>query len=207
MRHIALQALAFSVAILGASLLVAGTAEAASRAAIMEITGKTSQPIGHYEFCQSHRVECAVRSRRDARMPLTPQSWNELVAVNTEVNRQIVSATDEQVYGVPEYWAYPDKIGEGDCEDLVLLKRRDLIKEGWPAGALLTTVVRQRNGDGHAVLTVLTDRGDLVLDNLNPRVLVWNATDYDYIKRQSEYDSGQWVGIDDASGIAVGSVR
>ena len=89
----------------------------------------------------------------------------------------------------------------------MLLKRRDLIRKGWPTGALLITVVRQRNGDGHAVLTVLTDRGDLVLDNLNPRVLVWNATNYEYVKRQSEYDSGQWVGIDDGSGFAVGSVN
>jgi predicted transglutaminase-like cysteine proteinase len=174
---------------------------------MMEVTGKTSQPIGHYEFCQNHVAECSVRSHRDPRVHLTPQKWNELVAVNAEVNRDIKEATDEQIYGVPEYWAYPDKIGEGDCEDLVLLKRRDLVRKGWPTGALLITVVRQRNGDGHAVLTVLTDRGDLVLDNLNPRVLVWNATDYEYLKRQSEYDSGQWVGIDNASAIAVGSVN
>jgi predicted transglutaminase-like cysteine proteinase len=174
---------------------------------MMEITGNTAQPIGHYEFCQGHGAECSVKSRRDPRVQLTPQRWNELVAVNDEVNRDIKAATDEQIYGRPEVWAYPDKVGEGDCEDLVLLKRRDLLRDGWPAGALLITVVRQRNGDGHAVLTVLTDRGDLVLDNLNPRVLVWNATDYEYVKRQSEYDSGQWVGIDDGSGMAVGSVN
>jgi predicted transglutaminase-like cysteine proteinase len=174
---------------------------------MMDITGRTSQPIGHFVFCQSHVAECAVRSRRDPRVRLTPRKWNELVAVNAEVNRQIMPATDEEIYGRPEVWAYPDKIGEGDCEDLVLLKRRDLIKEGWPTGALLITVVRQKNGDGHAVLTVLTDRGDLVLDNLNARILLWTATAYEYIKRQSEYDSGEWVGIDDASGIAVGSVN
>ena len=173
----------------------------------MDITGKTSQPIGHYEFCRSHSAECSVKNRRDPRVRLTPAKWNELVAVNAEVNRQITAATDETVYGRPEVWAYPDKIGEGDCEDLALLKRRDLIKQGWPAGALLITVVRQQNGDGHAVLTVLTDRGDLVLDNLNPRVLVWNATNYEYVKRQSEYDSGQWVSIDDGGGIAVGSLH
>ncbi len=60
--------------------------------------------------------------------------------------------------------AYPPTAG--DCEDIALLKRRDLIEKGWPVGALLMTVVRQANGEGHAVLTVLTDRGDLVLDNL-----------------------------------------
>ncbi len=206
MRLVALRRLAFTVAILGGVFAAAG-ASAAPRAATMDITGKTSQPIGHYVFCQSHMAECMVKSRGNPRVRLTPKKWNQLVAVNAEVNRDIISATDEQIYGRPEWWAYPDKIGEGDCEDFVLLKRRDLMRKGWPAGALLITVVRQRNGDGHAVLTVLTDRGDLVLDNLKSRILVWNQTDYEYVKRQSEYDSGQWVGIDDGSGIAVGSVR
>ena len=207
MRIVAFRRLAFTVAILGGVLAAAESGAAAPRAAMMDILGKTSQPIGHYEFCESHRPECAVKTRHDPRVRLTPKKWNELVAINAEVNRDITPATDEQVYGRPEFWAYPDKIGEGDCEDLALLKRRDLIKKGWPTGALLMTVVRQRNGEGHAVLTVLTDRGDLILDNLNSRVLVWNATDYEYVKRQSEYDSGQWVSIDDASGIAVGSLR
>ena len=75
-----------------------------------------------------------------------------------------------QQFGREEVWAYPTT--EGDCEDFVLLKRRKLINRGWPVGSLLVTVVRQKNGDGHAVLTVLTDRGDLVLDNLNPQVVV-----------------------------------
>jgi predicted transglutaminase-like cysteine proteinase len=173
---------------------------------MMDITGKTSQPIGHYVFCRTHMAECSVHSSRDPRVHLTPREWNQLVKVNATVNRQIVEETDEQIYGRPEVWAYPDKIGKGDCEDLVLLKRRDLIRDGWPTGALLITVVRQTNGDGHAVLTVLTDRGDLILDNLNPRILVWNQTDYQYLKRQSEYDSGQWVGIGGAPRVAVGSI-
>ena len=67
-------------------------------------------------------------------------------------------------------------------------------------------LVRQRNGEGHAVLTVETDRGDLVLDSLQPRVLVWNQTDYQYVKRQSEFNSGQWMAIDDARAPLVGSL-
>ncbi len=194
--------LAFVAAIL---LLWGGTATAqAGRGPMMATTGKSAQPIGHYEFCLSHSDECSVHSQRDPRVNLTPKRWNELVAVNGEVNRDIKAATDEEIFGRPEVWAYPGKLG--DCEDLVLLKRRDLIAKGWPTGALLITVVRQRNGEGHAVLTVLTDRGDLVLDNLNPRVLVWSDTDYEYVKRQSEYDTGQWMGINDARPVAVGSV-
>ena len=155
---------------------------------------------------KSHVAECAVRSTAPARVRLTPQLWNEMVAVNAAVNLAVTPATDEEIYGRPEFWAYPGAKGEGDCEDLVLLKRRDLIEKGWPVGALLITVVRQRNGEGHAVLTVETDRGDLVLDNLQPRVLVWSDTDYQYVKRQSELNSGQWMAIDDARTNLVGSL-
>ena len=44
---------------------------------------------------------------------------------------------------------------------------------------------------------VRTDRGDLVLDNQDGTVLVWNDTPYEFIKRQSQADAGKWVGIDD----------
>lgn len=195
--------LAFAGALLGA---MGGSAIASDPAggAFMVTTGTTSQPIGHYEFCQSHLGECSVHKRHTARVTLTPRLWNQLVAVNAQVNLSVTPATDEEIYGRPEVWAYPSD--RGDCEDLVLLKRRDLIRKGWPANALLITVVRQKNGEGHAVLTVETDRGDLVLDNLQPRVLVWSDTDYTYVKRQSEFDSGQWVGIEDARTISVGSL-
>jgi predicted transglutaminase-like cysteine proteinase len=183
-----------------------GTAAAAAgndRTAVMSTIGKTTQPIGHYEFCRSHASECAVRSSGTHRVHLTPARWNALVAVNADVNLAITPATDEEIFGRPEVWAYP--AGAGDCEDLALLKRRKLIEKGWPVGALLVTVVLRPNGEGHAVLTVLTDRGDLVLDNLEPRVLVWSETPYEYVKRQSEFDSGAWLAINDALTVTVGS--
>src|SRR5258708_5109161 len=168
--------------------------------------GKTSQPIGHYEFCLTHRDECTVKSRTEERVQLTAERWNELVAVNNTVNTKIKAATDMEVYGRAEFWAYP--VDRGDCEDYVLLKRRILQTKAWPTGSLLITVVRQRNGDGHAVLTVLTDRGDLVLDNLEPHILVWSETGYQYLKRQSEFDSGAWVAIDDGGAAPeVGSLN
>ncbi len=34
------------------------------------------------------------------------------------------------------------------------------MQAGWPREALLITVVRDKKGDGHAVLTVKTDKGD-----------------------------------------------
>jgi predicted transglutaminase-like cysteine proteinase len=181
----------------------AGASPAADTSS-MATTGNTSQPIGHYEFCLSHVSECSVKSATRARVRLTPQLWNELVAVNAAVNLTVAAATDDEIFGRPEVWAYPIK--KGDCEDFVLLKRRQLIAKGWPVGALLVTVVRQRSGEGHAVLTVTTDRGDLVLDNLQPRVLVWTDTEYQYVKRQSQFNSGQWTAIDDVRTPSVGSL-
>ena len=171
----------------------------------MAVKGRTSQPIGHHDFCLRFTAECDIRTRTEARVHLTAERWNEMVAINNWVNTNITPATDQEVYGVPEYWAYPTT--RGDCEDLVLLKRRMLNQKGWPIGSLLITVVRQPNGDGHAVLTVLTDRGDLVLDNLDPHILVWSETGYQYIKRQSEFDTGEWVSIQDGRATEVGSLK
>jgi predicted transglutaminase-like cysteine proteinase len=170
----------------------------------MATVGVTTRPAGHNEFCKRYPAECRVKTRREPRVHLTAERWNELVEVNNLVNWAVTPVTDEELFGKEEVWVYPAT--EGDCEDFVLEKRRDLVKRGWPVGALLITVVRQTNGDGHAVLTVLTDRGDLVLDNLEPQVRVWSQTEYQYVKRQSENDSGRWVAIDDARTSSVGSL-
>jgi len=196
--------LARASAILCFLFAAVGASHGAERA-FMATTGVTTQPIGHYEFCQRNADDCAERSPVRTRVELTPALWNQLVSVNASVNLTIKAATDDEIFGRPEYWAYPETAG--DCEDLVLLKRRTLIEKGWPAGTLLITVVRQTNGEGHAVLTVLTDRGDLILDNLQPRVLVWNETDYAYVKRQSETFAGGWMAIDDGRMTTVGSTR
>lgn len=198
-----------SVTLACASAILMFSVEAAGASGsdrpFMATAGKTAQPIGHYDFCRRYPAECAMTTPHGARVTLTPAAWNALVKVNATINLRITAATDEEVYGRAEFWEFPDTYG--DCEDIALLKRAILIEDGWPAGALLITVVRQPNGEGHAVLTVLTDRGDLILDNLHPRVRVWNETDYVYVKRQSETHSGQWTAIEDARTTLVGSTR
>lgn len=186
------------------ALLTTATAQEPSSAPFMAKAGLTTRPAGYHEFCKQYREECLIKTLGDARVHLTPARWNDLVAVNSAVNRAITPVTDEELFGREEVWVYPSTMG--DCEDFVLLKRRELIKRGWPIGSLLVTVVRQKNGDGHAVLTVLTDRGDLVLDNLEEDVKVWSQTHYRYVKRQSEFDTGRWVAIDDARTPSVGSL-
>ena len=124
--------------------------------------------------------------------------------VNQAVNKRVRPATDQDIYHKDEVWAFPGNFG--DCEDYVLLKRRVLIDKGIAPGNLLITVVRKPDGEGHAVLTVRTDRGDFVLDNLNEDVLNWEATEYRYLKRQSSQHSGRWVTIESRQDILVGSV-
>ncbi len=189
-------------------LLATGLAEAAGPASSspwMGVGARTSQPIGHYDFCRRHPAQCGIPGRSSAPLRLDAKLWGEIVAVNDQVNARIRPATDMEVWGKEEYWEYPTTAG--DCDDYMLEKQRELMALGLPANTLLLTVVRQPNGEGHAVLTVRTDRGDFILDNLDGRILAWNKTDYSYLKRQSTANSGLWVSIRDDRDIPVGSIR
>ena len=181
--------------ILFTSSAIASQSVDLSNPAFAQVTGPTSIPVGAAEFCKTHRDECGPASRLVDVETLSQPAWEQLVSINNAVNSSILPQTDENLYDVTEFWTYPN--GSGDCEDFALEKRRQLIANGWDASTLLMTVVRQRNGEGHAVLMVRTDRGDLVLDNQDGRVLVWSDTPYEFIKRQSQNNAGKWVGLAD----------
>jgi predicted transglutaminase-like cysteine proteinase len=123
------------------------------------IGATTRAPIGWLEFCVEYKQECRVKPSAARDVVLTSKAWTDLVKVNAWVNHNVKPITDLEHWGVVERWSYPDD-GYGDCEDYVLLKRRMLIKAGWPRSALLVTVVRDKKGAGHAVLTVKTNRGE-----------------------------------------------
>lgn len=163
--------------------------------AFAAVAGVTSIPVGHAEFCEARPDECSANASVVDAMSLTDARWNQLLEVNARSNATIVPVSDKDLYQVNEFWTYPN--GYGDCEDFALDKRRELIGAGWPASTLLMAVVRETDGDGHAVLMVRTDRGDLILDNQNGAIVVWTQTPYQYIKRQSQANAGQWVDIID----------
>jgi predicted transglutaminase-like cysteine proteinase len=188
-------------------IVLAGCPAAFAHPSYWMVTGgRTSQPIGHYELCQRSPIECSEITPRQGPLPLSPAAWQEIVSVNAFVNTTIKPMTDMKQYGVEDYWTYPDS-GFGDCEDYAMLKRRMLMEKNIPAGDLLMTVVRQQDGEGHAVLTVRTSYGDFILDNLDPRVRLWSEADYHYLKRQSDTNSGIWVTIDGDSSPLVGSIN
>lgn len=195
-------------AILGLGLILSASsasAEGSHAEGTMHTGALTSQPIGHYEFCRASPEDCGIRTDSPEPAVLTGALWETLESVNAEVNIRVAPKTDQDHYGRDEVWTYPDD--EGDCEDYALEKRRLLMARGFPASDLLMTVLRKPDGEGHAVLTIRTDGGDFVLDNLSPDVKLWADTPYTFVKRQSEYDSGRWVSIAPHRETAVGSVR
>jgi predicted transglutaminase-like cysteine proteinase len=167
-----------------------------AKVAYAQTLGEATAPIGWLQFCSeaANRRDCEGPQLRPQTADLDERRWAQLLSVNDRVNREVEPVTDIDHWGVPELWSYPTT-GRGDCEDYVLEKRRRLIQLGWPRQALLITVVRDHKGDGHAVLTVRTDRGDFILDNQENRVLLWADTGYRFVKRQAEQHPTRWVSL------------
>ncbi len=190
--------------IMAATMLFTGALTASNAFAStshMKTTGLTTQPIGHAMFCEQYAQECKIRNKSQKAPKLTRKGWKDLLEINHFANTNVAPVTDQEAYGVEEHWTYPKSYG--DCEDYVLLKRYMLMQRGWPASSLLITVVKQPNGEGHAVLTVRTDRADYVLDNLQPLVKQWDETPYQYLKRQSTAHTGRWSKINDGRAMVA----
>ena len=203
-----------SKTILAAGALLAGmtalpmtAAMAASeRPVFISIGPEANPPVGWVQFCNDHAPDCDARGNL-REVALTSKNWAELVRINRWANDNIKPLTDMEHWGVVERWDYPTD-GYGDCEDYVLLKRQMLMKAGWPSSALLVTVVRDKKGDGHAVLTVKTDKGEFVLDNQEEDIVQWSETGYRFVKRQSQSDPNVWVSLGDTKpAVATASAR
>jgi predicted transglutaminase-like cysteine proteinase len=156
---------------------------------------ETSIPFGWLDFCRRYRGECVGSAAAPRDIDLTAKTYKEIQSVNLFVNHSIQPVSDMDHWGVVDQWDYPTD-GKGDCEDFALVKRRLLIARGYPRQALLMTVVKEANGDGHAVLTVRTNRGELVLDNMSDAVKPWTMTPYRFVKRQSQLDPNVWVALE-----------
>jgi predicted transglutaminase-like cysteine proteinase len=164
----------------------------------MRVFGVTQPPYGYVQFCERVAGECRVGPQEEQRFSAGPQRLAELDIVNRTTNREIEPATDLEIYGQTEYWTIP--VSKGDCEDYALLKRQRLMARGWPASALLITVVRDEKGEGHAVLTARTVQGDFILDNKVDDVKVWTRTPYEFVMRQSYLNPRIWMSLDPREG-------
>jgi predicted transglutaminase-like cysteine proteinase len=142
-------------------------------------------------FCERHPSECAIDPAEPEILPLGRTALELIQAVNRFVNRSIVPRRDIEHWGKLDQWDLPSD-GVGDCEDYQLLKRKLLVEAGLPRRAMRMTVVIDDIGEGHAVLTILTDAGDLILDNKVDEVVPWHEVTYEFIKRESSR-SMEWL--------------
>jgi predicted transglutaminase-like cysteine proteinase len=169
------------------------------------VGGEASIPYGWVDFCNRHSEECTLGKLKPMDVRLTRQSWKVLNEINNRVNNAIEPISNFDHWGTTlDHWDYPVD-GKGDCKIYALFKRKLLIDRGFPRQALLMTIVRDLNGEGHAVLTVKTDRGDFVLDNLSDEIRPWTATGYQFYKRQSQDDPNVWLSLGGATGAAPGT--
>lgn len=184
--------------------MAAGAAEAGefAKATYIAVGRQTLVPYGWADFCNRYQGECNGKPMAAMDLVLTAKTQKILEKVNTQVNASIRSVADIDHWGVVDQWDYPSD-GKGDCEDFVLFKRRLLMEEGFPRQALLVTVVKDEQGDGHAVLTVKTDKGEYVLDNLQNEIKPWSRTAYTYVKRQSQTDPNVWIEIGEPQRVAA----
>ena len=181
------------VALLAANATVVAAIhpEAVTAAAI---GSETSIPFGWVEYCERHAKDCFEEDHAAQDIDLTATVLKKISRINAEVNRSIEPVTDMDQWGLIDRWDLPAE-GRGDCEDYALLKRMKLIEAGFPRAALLLTVVKQSNGEGHSILTIKTNRGDYVLDNLADAVKPWAEAPYRFVKRQSQENENIWVAI------------
>lgn len=186
-----------------APVLAAGSAQAQ---AVAYAGPRAAAPPAFQGFCARHPDQCGRVGGVVERMALTPARRQELDSVNAAVNGSIREVEDAAQHGLEDVWSLPTS-GQGDCEDFALLKRKMLIERGWPSSVLLVTTVSTHSGEGHAVLTVVTDQGDLVLDNKIRSVTPFNRTGYAFYTRQSPTNPRAWVWINDTPPTAVASGR
>lgn len=205
--------IANGVALLGIMLLSSGASGMESKftqtsflqAPSATTYGKSLPPVGYVDFCAHDQDECKASDGKNERLAMSPDNWNLLVQVNTYVNSKIKPVSDQDQYNVAEKWTYPTSAG--DCEDYALLKKRYLQSMGFNPSELLMTVLLDEKGEGHAVLTIVTDNGDFVLDNRRDDILRWDQTPYKFLKRQSQADPKKWVSLQKATAQVLVSMK
>jgi predicted transglutaminase-like cysteine proteinase len=159
--------------------------------------GFTLAPLSYVRFCMNTPDDCLKQGKED-HVALDAEKWHTLVDVNLAVNTRITPNPAAAGRGA---WSLTTV--SGDCNDYAVQKRHKLLAMGWPSGALSLAVVMTDENKGHLVLSVRTDHGDLVLDNLHDSVVAWDSSNYRWIKRQSASQPQYWVDIKTGAEKAV----
>ncbi len=161
---------------------------------------QTQAPRGFLDFCKRYPEDCMNPPAVYTPVLLTTRRMRELNTVNGDVNATVFFNSD-----YTDRWDYPED-NIGDCEDIVIEKRRRLMDMGWPEETLLITIVRLKEGDfagrrTHAVLTARTAKGDYILDNEINHAVPWTTAGklFDYVMMQSEKNPRVWALVDSSN--------
>jgi len=156
-----------------------------------------SPPAGFVGFCMRSPEACTNHSAPiEAKIAVDDRMAATLVAVNDRVNDAITYESDVQHYGAANRWTLNPEGGYGDWKDYALAKREALRQMGLPDSALRIAIVRTPRDELHAVLTVDTDKGVLVLDSLTSEIRPWSDTSYLWLERQAKDSPLHWVALE-----------
>lgn len=158
---------------------------------IIPIRAVAHPPPGAQGLCVKYDWACAKSHRT---LLIGEETMKVVRTINARANRSIRSISDVNQYRIAERWALPTNRG-GDCEDYALYKKRELIRAGIPAEQLLIAAVLDRKRQSHAVLIIRTGTQDLVLDNLNSRIVPWQKTGYTFLRLQDPQQPSRWVSV------------
>ncbi len=200
-RNTLLIAATIAAGIFGSAPAQAQDVRVADMQADFAAVGETTRtPYGWADLCGRQPQECDVEVLDAVDLRLTAKTLQMLERVNARVNAEIVPISNLDHWGTMlDHWDYPTD-GKGDCKIYALWKRKILIDMGLPRQALLMTIVRDLEGNGHTILTVKTDRGEFILDNMVGEIRGWSQTGYTFVKRQSQQDPNVWVAVGPVGG-------
>lgn len=120
--------------------------------------------------------------------------FQQLNQINRMVNHRVVQETDERIYGLADLWTRSGigRGAKGDCEDIAIEKRLQLLKAGFAPKRLSFAVVYQAKIGLHTVLLARTDVGDVVLDSRTDRLRAWHETPYRWLSIQDFSTPATW---------------
>ncbi|HDR28867.1 transglutaminase-like cysteine peptidase [Rhodovulum sp.] len=185
-----LAALGAAMAVAMALLMPAAAAAEGRLVAHLSSKAQADPPKGAEGLCRRYDWACA----RGSSARLTADQIRMADKLNRRINASVRPVTDLAQYGREEHWARPTARG-GDCEDIALLKKAELIRMDIAPDRLLLAEVLDGQRNNHAVLILRKDDGDYVLDNLTNRMLPWSQTPYTFLRMQDSSAPHRWKAV------------
>lgn len=162
---------------------------------LLKITKRSIAPSALFRLCKDKLLTVCqknkghLKANENGQVLMNSQLFFELKQVNDQINKSI--RPEYEKAGAKDNWQV--NLAQGDCEDYALTKKTRLIEQGWPSNALLITIVDTDRGERHAVLTVSTNQGEYILDNILKKIINVEISKYTFLSRQSSKEGYSWT--------------